>query len=251
MTYLIPIGTGTEDADFLSTIPSFEFPDITTGLLLDYNADSLGAIGSDVTSWNSAGGSLGSAANLTVVSTSRPNVVAGPGGHKAVQAVGASSEYLRTALFGSPVTLPLTQAVVMRKDVLSGTQSILSGDYSSSVAKFIGMDVTATAWRAGAGATGEISSTQSGTDTAKFHVIIVRHGASARLSVDGHTLGGVTGQASPTLANMPRVGLFTNSAATGAFASASIARVLMFSRSLTDVDIASLDATLRTQYGID
>lgn len=236
-----------DDSGFPTSRPKIQIPDITTGLLLDYNADTLGAIGASVTAWASAAGSLGAAADLTVSSTSKPTVVAGPNGHKAVQATAASSQYLRTALFGSPIGLPLTQTIVVRPDSTS-TGALISGNFTSSSA-FAGIRRNSTGYDAGAGASGELANGSS-ADTTGFHVVTIRHGASALLRVDKSEAFGATGQAAPTLANLPRVTLFANSAATSTFFSGAVARMLMFNRALTDADIASLHATLGAQYAV-
>lgn len=235
-----------DDSNFADG-PVYALPDITTGLLLDYNADSLGAVGAAVSAWASSAGALGAAANLTGGSTSKPTVVAGPNGHKAVRADASSSQYLRTALFGSPVGLPLTQVLVVRSAATS-TASIISGNFTSSSA-FAGVRRISTGYDGGAGATGEIVNGGS-ADTAGFHVVTIRHGLNGLLRVDTVESQGVTGQAAPTLANLPRVTLFTNSAANAQFFGGDIARVMMFSRALTNADIASLHATLGATYGL-
>jgi len=235
-----------DDSNFADG-PVYALPDITTQLLLDYDADSLGAIGAQVATWASSAGALGAAANLTGGSTAKPVVVAGPNGHKAVRADSGSSQYLRTALFGSPVALPLTQVLVVRPTATS-TASIISGHFSSSSA-FAGVRRISTGYDAGAGGTGEIVNGSS-ADTSGFHIVTVRHGMNGLLRVDTVESPGVTGQASPSLANLPRVTLFTNSAANGQFFSGDVARLMMFGRALTNADIASLHATLGATYGI-
>lgn len=236
-----------DDSGFPASRPVIQLPDITTGLLLEYDADTLGAIGSNVTTWASSAGSLGAAADLTVSSTSKPTVVAGPNGHKAVQATAASSQYLRTALFGSPIGLPLTQTIVVRSDATS-TSSLISGHFTSSSA-FAGLRRNSTGYDAGAGATGELVNGSS-ADTTGYHVVTIRHGASALLRVDTVEAAGVTGQAAPTLANMPRVTLFANSAVNSQFFGGSITFMRAWARALTNADIASLHATLGAKYAL-
>lgn len=236
-----------DDSGFPSGHPVSAIPDITTGLLLDYDADSLGAIGSSVSLWASSAGSMGAAANLTVSSSSKPVVVAGANGHKAVRFAAASSQYLRTALFGTAIGLPLTQVVVMRPSATS-TASIISGNYTSS-SSFIGIRRVSAGYEMGAGASSELVN-GSMPDTTGFHVITGRHGPSALLRVDTVLAQGVTGQAAPALANLPRITVGANSAANDQFLSADIAKILVYARALTTLDIASLHATLGATYGI-
>ncbi|KTS90661.1 hypothetical protein NS183_07695 [Microbacterium testaceum] len=246
-----PISTMSEfdgdDSGFTTDNPIYAIPDITTGLLLDYNADSLGSVGSSVTSWASSAGSLGAAANLTSGSSPRPTVVDGPNGHKAVRFVASSSQYLMTALFGTPLSLPMTQVVILRPAATS-TASIVSGHYDTA-ANYIGIRRVSSGYDAGAGASSEIVNGSS-SDTSAFHVVTARHGASGMLRVDTVKSNGATGQASASRANLPRVTIGADAAHTASFLSGDVARVLMFSRALTDADIASLHATLGATYGI-
>jgi|GEM_PF-7074092 len=236
-----------DDSGFPSSRPIISVPDITTGLLLHYSADSLGAVGSSVSAWASTEGSLGAAADLTGGSSSKPVVVAGPNGHKAVRFDAASSQYLRSALFGTPLGLPLTQVVVMRPTATS-TAAVISGHFSSS-SSFIGIRRISSGYDAGAGATGELVNGSS-SDTSSFHVVTARHGSNALLRVDTVESAGATGQASPTLATLPRVTIGANSAANGQFLSGDIVDVRMYARALTNADIASLHATLGAVYGL-
>lgn len=238
-----------DDSGFPPAQMGWAEPDITSDLLLEWNADNLGAIGSNVTGLASSAGSLGSAADLSLVSTSKPTVVAGPNGHKAIRSDKALSQWMRTALFASALTLPMTQCFVLkRRD--TGTQSIVSGWFDTA-SRFIGMNWQTAGYGAGAGASGEVINSYANADVDNYHLHVIRHGEHAMYSLDGVEATGVTGATAPAAAVVPRFTLFGSSAATPTqLASIDFSFGRIYGRALTDEDIRSLVATLKPQFAI-
>ncbi|MDF2990817.1 MAG: hypothetical protein K0S37_1331 [Microbacterium sp.] len=239
-----------DDSGFVTDNPIYADPDITSDLLLEYNADSLGNVGTSVSTWASSGGALGAVANLSGGSPSKPTVVAGPNGHKAVRFDAAASQYLRTAVFGAALGLPLTEVAVVRP-TSTNTGAIISGAFIDNKSYFASLRRISTGYDAGAGASGELVNASS-ADTAGFHAVSVRHGANALLRVDTVESPGVTGQAQATrdLATLPRVTIGANSGANQQFFAGDISLIRIFGRAFTDEDLDSLHATLAAEYGI-
>lgn len=228
----------------ISGTPSL--PDITTGLLFAYDASTLPP--GEMASWPQSGGSR-TDGNLTDVhaSTSR-RPVAVPGvlnGRTVARFEAAKQQYARTPTSfpggGKSVTMPSTQAFLIRPASMVSTTNILTGGGVDGVSHYLATGLAGGLVQTGGGTVGELKASRPLMEGRWAVVISVFDGAQSRIYIDGvEVAAGSAGVANPDLASLPRITVGTNTGANTQFFDGDIAQFSIYSRALTPSDASAL-----------
>lgn len=216
-------------------------PNIDAGVLFDWDPETLsGADGSTVTALPSSRGSLGTAGDLSVVTSGTVTLGVSPGEKKAL-ILGSGS--LATPYFASPLTAPLTVvAVAQSADPTQAARYVFSGGtggYASMTFRGIGF-----------GQPNQLNFGAVPTANTDVALVGVFNGSASVTQINGasQTTGTTGGNAN---AQAPRFILGSNTSAT---ASANligrVQRVIAYNRVLTPVELGLLDDYLTGEYAL-
>lgn len=242
MTFFITLPG--DDSGFLPEIPTYDIPDITTGLIHDWHPDDY--TGSALTS--RVGG-----ATLTAFGTAgAPTVETLTNGRKMLVGDGTKRLGIATGLAGMGATADITIAAVVETSALTAGDSQFfgggsSGQYRRLVANSSGNFVMAQGGGGGATAAA-LSLGASGLNVRR--VVTLRFGAVLSGRANGQSL--VT-SATP-ITQKPEQGgfsVFGNAASTPANPlTGKVGRIRVFNRLLSDADLDAQIEALRTEYAI-
>lgn len=228
-------------------------PDLNTGLLVDYDADTItGNTGTEVTSWEPAAGSL--ALPLDALppngNATYPTLVDGTaGGHKAVKFDGQHNLRGNSGVEILASGAPATVLLVVKDNDTTAVGRYLAG--FNTATDFRNVRISSGKFTAGAGtSTSGTSSAQLAEDmpVGQWGVYVVRWG-DGRVKIDSSTGGTADVPGTPG----PLTGLSlgaTYTATAYELARAEIARLQIFNRALEDHDVAALLSLMRSRYGL-
>lgn len=228
-------------------------PDLDTGLLVDYDADTItGNTGAEVSSWEPAAGSLALSLNtLPPTDTATyPTLVDGAvGGYKAVKFDGQhnlrGSSNVEVLASGAPATVLL----VVKDNGTTAVGRYLSG--FNAATDFRNIRIASGKFTATADtSTSVASSAQLAADmpVGQWGVYVVRWG-DGRVKIDSST--GETADVPGTPGPLTSVSLGATYTATAyELAKVEFARLQIFNRALEDHDVAALMSVMRSRYGL-
>lgn len=231
-------------------------PDITSGLIFAYDAAKLSP--GEMASWPQSGGSRkdGDLSDMHATSSRRPTAVAGVlNGRTVARFEAAKQQYARTpATFpggGKNVTMPSTQAFLLRPATLTGTTNVLTGGTVEGVSCYLATGLAGSVVQAGGGVVGELKASKTLSVGAWSVVVSVFDGANSRIYIDGmEVAAGATGLAAPGAAYLPRITVGANTGANTQYFDGDIAQINIYGRALSASDATALTRDWKRAAGL-